>query len=280
MSTTRRSRSSASWSRSPGRTSAGTSPGCTSWPAAAARPTRSGPRWSRSIRATRRSRSWPATRTPRPASRTIAAERFVRALELALHSGADGETLRQIVGARTEALAAAGLEPGPVDEAARLALARAAAQGADTPVATPFFAPEEFALALDAWPGFARGLARRRPRRLRAGARSPDARRRAERAAPSRRRPAHRGARARAGRRGRDRRGRRRGTGARGLRGRPGGRRRRVAAGAQRAMLVWIGKKYKKCCGVRVRDRNVRVLSSGARIGQPRPAPAQRSTAA
>jgi tetratricopeptide (TPR) repeat protein len=85
----------------------------------------------------------------------IAAERLVRALELALHSGADGETLRQIVGARTEALAAAGLQPGPVDEAARLALARAAAQGADTPVATPFFAPEEFALALDAWPGFA-----------------------------------------------------------------------------------------------------------------------------
>ncbi len=85
----------------------------------------------------------------------VAAERFARALELALHSGADGETLRQIVGARTEALADAGLEAGPVDEAARLALARAAAQGADTPVATPFFAPAEFALALDAWPGFA-----------------------------------------------------------------------------------------------------------------------------
>jgi tetratricopeptide (TPR) repeat protein len=85
----------------------------------------------------------------------VAAERFARALELALHSGSDGETLRQIVGARTEALADAGLEPGPIDEAARLALARAAAQGADTPVATPFFAPEEFALAIEAWPGFA-----------------------------------------------------------------------------------------------------------------------------
>ncbi len=85
----------------------------------------------------------------------VAAERLGRALELALHSGADGETLRQIVGARTEALAAAGLEPGPIDEAARLALARAAAQGADTPVATPFFAPAEFALAIAAWPGFA-----------------------------------------------------------------------------------------------------------------------------
>jgi predicted Zn-dependent protease len=72
----------------------------------------------------------------------IAAERFVGALQLALHSGADGETLRQIVGARTEALAAAGLQPGPVDEVARLALARAAAQGADTPVATPFFASQ------------------------------------------------------------------------------------------------------------------------------------------
>jgi tetratricopeptide (TPR) repeat protein len=85
----------------------------------------------------------------------IAAERFVGALELALRGGADGETLRQIVGARTEALADAGLEPGPIDEAARLALARAAAQGADTPVATPFFTPAEFALALEAWPGFA-----------------------------------------------------------------------------------------------------------------------------
>jgi tetratricopeptide (TPR) repeat protein len=85
----------------------------------------------------------------------VAAERLARALELALQS-ADGETLRQIVGARTEALAAAGLESGPVDEAARLALARAAAQGADTPVATPFFAPEEFALAVEAWPGFAK----------------------------------------------------------------------------------------------------------------------------
>jgi tetratricopeptide (TPR) repeat protein len=85
----------------------------------------------------------------------VAAELFGRALELALHGGADGETLRQIVGARTEALLDAGLEAGPIDEAARLALARAAAQGADTPVATPFFAIDEFARALDAWPGFA-----------------------------------------------------------------------------------------------------------------------------
>jgi tetratricopeptide (TPR) repeat protein len=85
----------------------------------------------------------------------VAAELFARALELALASGADGETLRQIVGGRTEALADAGLDPGPVDEAARLALARAAAQGADTPVATPFFALDEFPVALDAWPTFA-----------------------------------------------------------------------------------------------------------------------------
>jgi Flp pilus assembly protein TadD len=35
----------------------------------------------------------------------VAAELFARALELALAAGADGETLRQIVGARTEALA-------------------------------------------------------------------------------------------------------------------------------------------------------------------------------
>jgi hypothetical protein len=85
----------------------------------------------------------------------VAAELFAGALDLALRGGADGETLRQIVGARTEALADAGLEPGPIDEAARLALARAAAQGVDTPVATPYFAPDEFALALEAWAGFA-----------------------------------------------------------------------------------------------------------------------------
>jgi hypothetical protein len=85
----------------------------------------------------------------------VAAELFARALELALRGGADGETLRQIVGARSEALAAAGLEPEAIDESARLALARAAAQGTDTPVATPYLGPEEFALAVEAWPGFA-----------------------------------------------------------------------------------------------------------------------------
>jgi tetratricopeptide (TPR) repeat protein len=85
----------------------------------------------------------------------VAAELFARSLELALHSGADGETLRQIVGERTTALADAGLATEPVDEAARLALARAAAQGADTPVATPYFPPDEFALAIEAWPSFA-----------------------------------------------------------------------------------------------------------------------------
>src|SRR3954454_2873035 len=84
-----------------------------------------------------------------------AAELFARALELALHGGADGETLRQIVAERTQALADAGLAPEPIDEAARLALARAAAQGADTPVATPYFPPEEFARAVAAWPAFA-----------------------------------------------------------------------------------------------------------------------------
>src|SRR3954468_8494065 len=73
----------------------------------------------------------------------VAAALFGRALELALHGGADGETLRQIVGERTQALADAGLEGEPVDEAARLALARTAAQGADTPVATPYFPREE-----------------------------------------------------------------------------------------------------------------------------------------
>ena len=85
----------------------------------------------------------------------IAAELFGKALQHALTGGADGETLRQIVGARTEALAGADLEPGPIDEAARRALARAAARGADTPVATPFFAADAFPAALEAWPEFA-----------------------------------------------------------------------------------------------------------------------------
>ncbi|QEC50236.1 hypothetical protein FSW04_23385 [Baekduia soli] len=84
-----------------------------------------------------------------------AAPWFARALELALGGGADGETLRQIVGARTEALADAGLPAQEIDDLARRALARAAAQGADTPVATPFFPAAEFALALEAWPAFA-----------------------------------------------------------------------------------------------------------------------------
>jgi tetratricopeptide (TPR) repeat protein len=84
-----------------------------------------------------------------------AAGRFARALALALGGGADGPTVRQIVEARTEALHNAGLAPGPIDEAARLALARAAAQGADTPVATPYFPASEFATAVAAWPGFA-----------------------------------------------------------------------------------------------------------------------------
>ena len=85
----------------------------------------------------------------------VAAELFGKALRHALTGGADGETLRQIVGERTQALADAGLPAEAVDEAARLALARAAAQGADTPVATPYFPAAEFALALEAWPSFA-----------------------------------------------------------------------------------------------------------------------------
>ncbi|HET6508438.1 MAG TPA: SEC-C domain-containing protein [Baekduia sp.] len=85
----------------------------------------------------------------------VAAELFARALELALTRGTDGETLRQIVGARTEALADAGLPAEEIDEHARLALARAAAQGTDTPVATPYFPAAEFASAVAAWPSFA-----------------------------------------------------------------------------------------------------------------------------
>jgi hypothetical protein len=83
-----------------------------------------------------------------------AAGLFAHALDLALRAGSDGETLRQIVTARTEALEDAGLEPEPVDETARRALARAAAQGVDTPVATPFFSVEEFAKAVVALPLF------------------------------------------------------------------------------------------------------------------------------
>ncbi|HMJ32396.1 MAG TPA: SEC-C metal-binding domain-containing protein [Baekduia sp.] len=85
----------------------------------------------------------------------VAAELFAQALELALRGAADGETLRQIVTERTRALTDAGLAPGAIDESARLALARAAAQGVDTPVATPYFSAIEFALAVEAWPGFA-----------------------------------------------------------------------------------------------------------------------------
>jgi hypothetical protein len=85
----------------------------------------------------------------------VAAELFARALELALAAGSDGETLRQIVGSRAEALAEAELEPGQIDEVARLALARAAAQGSDTPVATPYFPRDEFDAALAAFPAFA-----------------------------------------------------------------------------------------------------------------------------
>lgn len=85
----------------------------------------------------------------------VAAELFARALELALAAGTDGETLRQIVGGRTEALADAELPAQEIDERARLALARAAATGADTPVATPFFEAGEFGRALEAWPSFA-----------------------------------------------------------------------------------------------------------------------------
>src|SRR3954470_13755543 len=80
----------------------------------------------------------------------VAAELFARALELALHAGADGETLGQIGGERTTALADAGLPPEPIDEPARLALARAAVTGADTPVATPYFDVEEFPRAVAA----------------------------------------------------------------------------------------------------------------------------------
>ena len=85
----------------------------------------------------------------------VAAELFGQALTFALRSGADGETLRQIVGERTQALADAGLPAQAVDEQARLALARAASQGVDTPVATPYFPREEFARAVAEWPSFA-----------------------------------------------------------------------------------------------------------------------------
>jgi tetratricopeptide (TPR) repeat protein len=85
----------------------------------------------------------------------LAAELFGQALGLALRSGADGDTLRQIVGERTQALADAGLPAEAIDEQARLALARAAATGVDTPVATPYFPVDEFARAVAAWPTFA-----------------------------------------------------------------------------------------------------------------------------
>jgi tetratricopeptide (TPR) repeat protein len=85
----------------------------------------------------------------------LAAELFGHAVALALRSGADGDTLRQIVGERTQALADAGLPAEAVDEQARLALARAAATGVDTPVATPYFPLREFPRALAAWPSFA-----------------------------------------------------------------------------------------------------------------------------
>jgi hypothetical protein len=85
----------------------------------------------------------------------IAAELFGQALNMALRAGSDGETLRQILTERSGALRDAGQEPGEMDELARRALARAAAQGADTPVASPYFPPEEFAKAVEAWPGFA-----------------------------------------------------------------------------------------------------------------------------
>ncbi|WP_027005705.1 SEC-C metal-binding domain-containing protein [Conexibacter woesei] len=85
----------------------------------------------------------------------VAAELFGQALGLALRSGADGDTLRQIVGERTQALADAGLPAEAIDEQARLALARAAATGVDTPVATPYFPLDEFARAVAAWPAFA-----------------------------------------------------------------------------------------------------------------------------
>ena len=85
----------------------------------------------------------------------VAAELFGQALQMALHGGSDGETLRQILQERGEALRQAGLEPGAIDELARRALARAAAQGVDTPVASPYFPAEEFAKAVEAWPGFA-----------------------------------------------------------------------------------------------------------------------------
>jgi tetratricopeptide (TPR) repeat protein len=84
----------------------------------------------------------------------LAAELFARALELALTRGTDGETLRQIVTARAEALVDGGLEAGQIDEAARLALARAAAQGTDTPVATPYLPREEFERAVERWTAF------------------------------------------------------------------------------------------------------------------------------
>jgi SEC-C motif-containing protein len=83
-----------------------------------------------------------------------AAELFGHALVLALRAGSDGETLRQILAGRTEALADAGLPAQDIDEVARRALARAAAQGTDTPVATPFLAVDEFARAVAEWPLF------------------------------------------------------------------------------------------------------------------------------
>jgi tetratricopeptide (TPR) repeat protein len=85
----------------------------------------------------------------------IAAELFERSLEVALHAGADGDTLRQILEARMEALEDADLPPGEIDDVARRALARAAAQGVDTPVATPYFPRDEFERAVAAWPAFA-----------------------------------------------------------------------------------------------------------------------------
>lgn len=85
----------------------------------------------------------------------VAAELFERSLEIALKTGTDGDTLRQILEARTDALEAAELPPGELDDVARRALARAAAQGVDTPVATPYFPQDEFARAVAAWPGFA-----------------------------------------------------------------------------------------------------------------------------
>jgi tetratricopeptide (TPR) repeat protein len=84
-----------------------------------------------------------------------AADLLARALEAVLRSTLDAEALREAAAERTLALAALGRAPEAIDRHAEATIGRLERQAEGEPIAAPWYAEAEYAVALERLPAFA-----------------------------------------------------------------------------------------------------------------------------